>query len=207
MSGQTLLAQVLLSTGLAFIVAVSVLGLGVGLGLMLKSAATLSFIASMNRWVSMRHALEPLEAPIHIAPRAAAGKRAFALILLAAGAYALVALLGSFDVERLALALNVHPRHSLASLGLEVVKWTLVAGAAAALLAGLMLLFFPRAWQRLEEGANRWYSTRELERAGDTMYLPLERTVRAHPRIAGGLLFAFSLAAAVGCGLLLFSAR
>jgi uncharacterized membrane protein len=207
MSGQALLAQVLLSAGLAFILAVSLLGLGVGLGLMLKSAATLSFIASMNRWVSMRRALERLEAPIHIAPRAAAGKRAFALILLAAGTYALVVLLGSFDVERLALAVKVHPRHSLASLGLEVLKWTLVAGAAAAVLAAFMLLFFPRAWQRLEERANRWYSTRELERAGDTMYLPLERTVQGHPRIAGGLLFAFSLAAAVGCGLLLFSAR
>jgi hypothetical protein len=206
MPGQGLLAQALLSAALAFLFIVSLLGVAVGLGLVLRSSATLAFISLMNRWVSMRRALEPLERPIHVAS-GRASRRWLAALLVAGGAYAAVVLVGSFDVERLSAALKIDPRGSAAGLGLEVLKWTLVVGGVAAVLVGLMLLFFPAAWQRVEERANRWYSTRELELAGDTLYLPLERTVQAHPRLAGSVLLAFSLAAAIASGLLLFTPR
>lgn len=203
MSGQHLLTQLLVSAVVVFLFVVSLLGLGLGLGLLLRSAATLPFIALMNRWVSTRQALKPLEAPIRLAPTAA-GTRWFGLILIAVGAYAALVLVGSFDVPRLALLLKVDPRHSLASLALEVLKWLLVAGSIAAVATGLMLLFFPRAWRALEERANRWYSTAQLELAGDAVYMSLDRAVEAHPRAAGGVIFVLSLAATLASGLLLW---
>jgi hypothetical protein len=129
------------------------------------------------------------------------------VILVAIGAYAAVVLVGSFDVQRLALLFKMDPRYSLGSVALEVLKWLLVVGSAAAVITGLMLVFFPHAWRALEERANRWYSTRDLELAGDTVYLSLDRMVEAHPRAAGGMLFVLSLVAAIASGLLLFARR
>lgn len=205
MSGQTLLVQLLVSAVVVFLFVVSLVGLVLGLGLMLRSSATLPFMELMNRWVSMRKALKPLEAQVRVP--AAAGARWFGVILVAIGAYAAVVLTGSFDVQRLALLFKVDPRYSLASIGLEVLKWLLVVGSLAAVVTGLMLLFFPHAWRRLEERANRWYSTRNLELAGDTVHMSLDRMVEAHPRVAGGVIFVLSLVAAIASGLLLFARR
>jgi hypothetical protein len=195
--------QILLSSVLAFLFATSLLGLALGLGLLLRSSATLPFIALMNRWVSMRQALKPFEVSLHVAP-AAAGTRWFGVILVAIGTYAVVTLLGSFDVQRLAVLFKFDPRYSLAGLALEVLKWILVVGSLAALITGIMLVFFPRTWRGVEERANRWYSTQKLELAGDTVYMSLDRAVEASPRAAGVVIFALSLVAAVASGLLLF---
>lgn len=208
MSGQTLLVQLLVSAVVVFLFVVSLLGLALGLGLMLRIPAMLPFMELMNRWISMRKALKPLETTVHTpVPGAAAGARWFGVILVAIGAYAAVVLTTSFDVQRLALLFKVDPRYSLASIALEVLKWLLVVGSLAAVVTGLMLLFFPHAWRGLEERANRWYSTRNLELAGDTVYMSLDRMVEAHPRVAGGVIFVLSLVAAIASGMLLFARR
>ena len=205
MSLQALLVQILVPTLVVFLFGVSMLGLALGAGLALGRPGIASFIELMNRWVSTRQALKPLETPVHVPP--IGGARIFGAMLLAIGAYASVVLLASFDVPRLAVLFKLDPRFSLPVLGLEALKWLLVLGSLAAVVAGGMLLFCPRAWRALEQRANRWYSTGELELAGDTVYLSLERVVQAHPRAAGGVIFALSLAAALASGLLLFARR
>jgi len=206
MTGHSLLAQLAVSAVVIFLFVVSLLGLALGAGLIVRSAATLHFIELMNRWVSMRRALKPFEAPVHV-PGAAAYARWFGVLLVAIGAYAAVVLVGSFDVQRLALLFKVDPRYSLAVFGLAALKWLLVVGSAAAVFTGLMLIFFPRAWRGLEERANRWYSTRNLEIAGDTVHMSLERMVEANPRAAGGVILVLSLVACIASGLLLFARR
>ena len=206
MTAHSLLAQLAVSAVAVFLFVVSLLGLALGAGLIVRSAATLRFIELMNRWVSMRRALKPFEVAVHVPP-AAGHARWFGVILVAIGAYAAVVLVGSFDVQRLAVLFKVDPRYSLAGLGLETLKWLLVVGSAAAVATGLMLLFFPQAWRGLEERANRWYSTRNLEIAGDTVHMSLERMVEAHPRAAGGVILVLSLLAALASGLLLFARR
>ena len=205
MATQTLLAQILVPTLIAFVFAVSLLGLALGAGLALGRPGVHSFITVMNRWISTRQALKPLETPVRMAP--VGGARWFGAMLLAIGAYAAVMLLASFDAPRLAALFKVDPRFSLLVLALEALKWLLVLGSFAAVVAGAMLLFFPRAWRTVEERANRWYSTGNLELAGDTVYLSLERIVESRPRAAGGVIFALSLAAALASGLLLFAQR
>lgn len=202
MLGQHFLTQVLVSTVVVFLFVTSVLGLILGLGLMLRSASTMPFIFMMNRWVSMRQALRPLELPLHLRP--AGNARWFGVILIAVGAYAAVVLVGSFDVQRLALLFRADPRYSVTGLALEALKWFLVVGAVSAVATGVMLLFFPQAWRRVEDRANRWYSTRDLELAGDTVYMSLDRVVEAFPRAAGGVIFVLSLVAALASGLVLF---
>lgn len=196
------LVQLAFSTLTVFLFAVSLLGVALGLGLMLRSSAALPFIAFMNRWVSTRQALTPLEAPVPV-PRMPAGSRALGLLILAIGAYAAVALIQSFDVQRVALLFKIDPRFSLGSIALEALKWLLVLGSVAAAVAGILLLVSPGAWRALEQGANRWYSTAQWELAADRPYLSLERLVEAQPQAAGAVILALSATAAMASGLLL----
>lgn len=203
MLGQHLFTQILVSAVVVFLFVTSVVGLLLGLGLMLRIRATMPFMGVMNHWVSTRSATRPLDSPHQVAG-AAASTRWFGVILIAVGAYAAVVMVGSFDVARLAAVFRIDARYSLAALGLEAMKWFLIVGALAAIITGVMLLFFPKAWRQVEARVNRWYSTRDLELAGDTVYMSLDRVVETSPRAAGGVIFVLSLVAAIASGLLLF---
>jgi hypothetical protein len=195
------LAAIVIPTLAGFVCVVSLVGAALGLALIFRSSAALPFMAVMNRWVSTRQALESLEAPRRVA---AAPKRWLGVVLVVVGGYAALTLIATFDVPRLALLLKLDPRYSLASLALDALKWALVVGAVAAVLAGLMLVFFPEAWRAFELRANRWYSTGALEAAGDRPHMSLDRFVEARPRASGAVLLALSLAAAVASAGLLF---
>ena len=152
----------LLSTAVIFLFATSLLGLAVGLGVMLGSTAMLDFIRRMGL-------------PVRL-PGMAGSARWFAVILVAVGAYAAV------------VVLKVQAPHSLPGLAIDVLKWFLVVGSVAAIVAGILLLVFPRIWRNVEARANRWYSTRYLE-----------------ARAAGTVIMVLSVLAAVASGLLLAS--
>jgi uncharacterized protein YjeT (DUF2065 family) len=206
MFGDHLLAQILVSTVVVFLFVGSLLGLTLGLGLIARSAATLPFIVLMNQWVSTRQALKPLELPRQVAPTAF-NARWFGAVLVALGTYAAIVLIGSFDVQRVAALFRVDARYSLAGLALDALKWFLVVGSLGAIVSGIMLLFFPRAWRSIESRANHWYSTRNLEQAGDTLYMSLDRIVEAFPRASGLVILTMSLVAAIASGMLLFPSR
>jgi uncharacterized protein YjeT (DUF2065 family) len=203
MSAPDLLSQILISTVVIFFFVTSLLGLALGLGLIVRSSAVVPFMLLMNQWISTRQALKPLESPLQMAPTGTTG-RWFGAVLVLVGAYAALILIGTFDVHRVASVFRVDARYSLAGLTLDAVKWFLVLGSLTAIVTGIMLLFFPDAWRNVEARANRWYSTRHLEIAGDTVYLSLDRIVQAFPRAAGAVIFAMSLVAAVASGFLLF---
>lgn len=202
MSG-SLVTQLLATTALGFLLAVSLLGLALGIGLIARTGAMLSFIHLMNRWVSMRQALRPLEVPRHVAPGVAAS-RWFAACLIALGAFAAAILVARVGPTALAALFRVDARTSLAGVLLEALHWFLVLGSVAAVATGILLLFFPGTWQRIEGRANRWYSTRELESAGDALHPSLDRIVEAFPRTAGAVLCALSAAGAGAAAALLF---
>jgi hypothetical protein len=201
MNSERLLAQLLLTTAVVFLFVGSLLGLIVGIGLLLRSSATLRFIHAMNRWVSTRQALRSLELPLQVAP-AAAGARWFGAVLVALGAYTTAVLLTGVDVDGVAALVKVDARYSLAAIAIHAAKWTLVLGSLVAIATGIMLLFFPRAWRRVEAQANRWYSTGDLEGSEDTVYLSLERLVERFPRASGAVIAVLSLATALGSGML-----
>lgn len=203
MSSNHLVAQLLLSSFLVFLLAGSLLGLLIGAGLLVQSTATLRFIRWMNSWVSTRQAFRPLELPVQVA-QGAASTRWFGAVLVALGAYTTVILIAAIDVNGITALLKVDARYSLAAIAIHAAKWTLVLGGIMAVVTGIMLLFFPRAWRSVEARANRWYSTGNFEGSEDTVYMSLDRVVEAFPRASGGLILALSLATAVGSALLVF---
>jgi hypothetical protein len=194
------LPQLLLTALLVFLLVGSLLGIGIGVGLLLRNQRAAAFVQAMNRWVSTRRALRPVELPRRVG-RGTPG-RGLGAVLLIAGGYALSVLVAA-PVARVAAALGVDAASPLAEIAIEAAKWLLVAGCAISVASGVLLLFFPRAWHGVEALANRWYSSRRITSGGDDMHLPLDQAAAAFPRAAGGVILALSLASSVACALLL----
>jgi len=190
--------QILLTALLVFLLAGSLLGIALAAALLARSARAQAFVGGMNRWVSTRRLLRPVELPRETGH----GGRGLGLVLAVAGAYALVVLL-QVPVAKLAAALRVDASSTLTLIAIETMKWLLLAGCAVSVATGVMLLFFPRAWRAVEARANRWYSTRQFVPSGDDMHQPLDQLAQTHPRAAGGILLLLSLASALATALML----
>jgi hypothetical protein len=167
-----------------------IFGVALGFGLVARTPGTLRMVGSMNRWVSTRRALRPLEIPRHVEAQSKGAKLILGVFLLAGGTYSLFFLLAHLELPRLASVLAVDlKRWFLVSTVLHTVKWFLIAGSVLAVAVGGLLLFFPTALGRIEARTNRWYSTRKMiPPAGDSMKLGLERLVENHPRAAGWII-------------------
>jgi len=205
MSVLTLLERVLVPSLILFLLIGSLASVVLGWALVFRSARALSFMRSMNRWVSTRRALKELEVPRHVEEPRKAGKLWFGLFLVAGAGFALYVLLARIEIPRVAVVLGVNlQRWFLASVALQTMKWLLVVGSVLALAVGILMLFFPQVLAAFEARMNRWYSTRQLLPAGgETMKFPLELLVEASPRTAGWIIAAASLVVAVAMGILL----
>lgn len=192
------LLQILITTFLVFLLAGSLLGLALGCALLARSARATALVGVANRWVSTRRVLRPVELPRDTGH----GNRGLGVVLIVAGAYALL-VLAPLPVERIASALRIASTSIVALIGLESAKWLLVVGCAVSVASGAMLLFFPRAWHAVEERTNRWYSSRRITAGGDEMHVPLDSLAERHPVAAGAVILALSLASAMATGLLL----
>jgi hypothetical protein len=199
-------SQVVLPSLALFGLAGSVLGISVGLGLLLRSAATLRFFDTMNRWISTRQTLKPLEIPRYVGSPTARKRRWNSVVLLIAGAYVAVALWQLDGAKTTALAYGA--RYAVAAeILVDTIRWCMVAGGLAAIAVGIMLLFFPRAYLAFESRANHWYSTRQAFTGGDTPHMTLDRWVAAYPRFSGAAIAGLSVVATLGFVALLLSWR
>jgi hypothetical protein len=195
-------SQVVLPSLALFGLAVSLLGIAVGLGLLLRTAATLRFFGTMNRWVSTRRSLKPLEIPRSIGSPTARKPRWNGLVLVIAGAYVSV-VLWQLDGSKLAFAMPQGTRYAvMTGIVFSALRWFMVAGGLAVVAVGVMLLFFPGAYPAFEARANRWYSTRQALSGGDSMHMGLDRWVERFPRAAGLLIACLSLVSALAFGFL-----
>jgi len=192
------LQQILLTALLAFLLAGSLFGVAIGAGLLARSARAHALMSALNRWVSMRRVLRPVELP----RESGKGGRGLGVLLAAAGGYSLF-VLAPASAARVVAALRIGSASPLALIAIESAKWLLVVGCAVSVAIGIMMVFLPRAWRVLEERANRWYSSRRLALGGNDMHVPLERLADMHPRAAGGVILALSIASAVATALLL----
>jgi len=200
-------SQVVLPSLALFGLAGSVLGIAVGLGLLLRSAATLRFFGTMNKWVSTRRILKPLEIPRNVGTPTASKPRWNGLVLVLAGAYVSI-VLWQLDGAKLASAMTHGARHPVVTeILLKAMRWFMVAGGLASVAIGVMLLFFPRAYPAFEARANHWYSTRQALTGGDSMHMTLDRWVEAYPRAAGAIIACLSVIAALAFAALVFSRR
>jgi hypothetical protein len=191
--------RVILPTLVLFLLIGGLGGAALGAALIWRSDVALRFVARMNRWVSTRQALRALETPRMLEAPSPGLRRWLGAFLLFGGALGVALLLARLHVERAGFVPGVDLRRwFLSGVALATTKWLLVAGAAFAFAIGLLMLFFPERLAALEIRMNRWYSPRRLLAAEETMHMPLEPRVAAHPRAAGWIIGAASLAVALG---------
>ena len=178
--------------------------LAIGISLIVNSAAALRFFGSMNRWVSMRHVSRPLEIPRDTRQAVQKYRYWFAVIFVAGGAFAIFSLLTQFNARAVGTLLGLDSLRPVVAIWvIDSVRWMLVAGNLAAVVAGIMLAFFPDAVAVLEARGSHWYSERKMTKGADNMNLKLDPWVAAYPRAAGWSIVFFALALIGAFGLAL----
>lgn len=195
MSLLTIIDRLVIPTVIAVLLAGGVAGIVLGCALVLRSQATLRFIARMNRWVATKAAVDPLDAPRNVEPEGGLGKPrpAFGAVLALAAALAVY-----FLVTRLEFRVSYVPgidvkRLYFSAVALQTMKWVLVAGCAFALVVGVLMMVSPKHLGAFERRMNEWRSPKPLVAADEKMHMPLEPRVEAHPRAAGWIIGSASL--------------
>jgi hypothetical protein len=194
MTWWSFIERIVVPTVMLCLLAGGVGGLVFGCALALRSGPTLQFIARMNRWVSTREALQPLERPRQVEPAPESPyRRLLGMLFIIGGALTIYFLLTRLQVPRL-----VDTRRALGlAIMLDATKAVFLTGGAFALVIGALMVFWPQRLTALEGRLNRWYSTGRLAEAEDRMLMPLEPHVEAHPREAGWVIAIASAAIAL----------
>jgi hypothetical protein len=168
--------------------------LAFGLSLIFNSSGTLRFVEYMNRWVSMRGASKSLEVPRDTRHAVLKYRYLFAVIFVTGGIYASYGLLLEFNAVAVIKLLGLEKMHPNAAGWLvDSLRWFLVTGNLAAIVAGIMLAFFPDRVAKLEAQAGRWISMRQATKGADDMKIKLDSWVAVYPRAIGAAIAVIGL--------------
>ena len=176
---------------------VAVAGLAVGVGLIVSSLKTVQFFNVVNRWVSTRHVLKPVEVPRDTERITHRYHRWLAGGFVLGGLISIFGLAAGVDASALSAALAERRVVPLVAIAVESTKWFLIVGSVFGVVVGGMLLLYPDAENTLERFANQWVSSRQLTRGGDEMRMTLDRLVEARPKPAGWIIACTSAAAVI----------
>lgn len=198
--------KILVPSFLTVFFVVGVLGLALGIGLIVHSEKMSRFFDVMNRWVSLRRALRPMEVSRDSWPALLRYRQWLAAAIVAGAGYTLYILLNSVDVERLAMILGTKSGLPLAFIAwiAHSVEWFLVLGNLVALAVGVMFWFFPDALAVMEKKSAHWISTRSMAKEAGRPHYGLDNWAAASPRIAGMLIFALAAVEVTYVGSMLF---
>ena len=201
----TALREVIVQSLLILLLLGSVAGIAVGVGLVIRTQAMLGFFARMNRWILSRIDSKAREEhPVGGASTLSSPQRRIAGTVFVLGGAFSAAVLAT--MPKIPAAAVLQARGGLWSISMvlaDSVRWLLILGCVFATVAGIMLIFFPDAWRRLEERANQWHSTKRFFAQTDVMHMPLDRWIERSPRPAGALIAALSLVALIAFAALL----
>ncbi len=205
LSNNPAIDQLLVPSVILFFLTCSVLAVAVGVGLVFFSPTTLRFFATMNRYVSTRHAFKPLAVMRNVEEPVRRNRFLFGALISAGAAYSVFGLLMKFDTAAIVALYGMNFPAGLAAGLLEAVRWFMIALTAFALVIGVMLILFPNALRSFEKRANHWYSVRRLTQGADTMHLVLDKRVADFPRAFGLVLLLGALFVVGDCAILLSS--
>jgi len=201
----TTLREVLVQSLLIVLILGSSAGVATGIALLVRAQAALAFLRRMNRWVDNRIDEKAREEhPVAATTALSAPQRRLAgTVFTLGGAYSAVMLLTTPKIPAVTLLQARGVLWTISFFLADVLRWMLIVGCAAATVVGVLLLFFPAAWARIEAGANRWHSTRGVFARADVMHTTLDQWIERSPRLAGALVAVFSMVAVAAFAILL----
>jgi hypothetical protein len=200
------LREILVHALLLVLLIGSVGGIAIGIGLIVRTEAVLVFFGRMNKWaLSGIDAKAREEHPVDGPSRLSTPQRRIAgALFVLGGAFSAAVLATMPKIPAITLLQARGGVWSMSLLLADAMRWLLTAGCIFAIVAGVMLIFFPDAWKRLEMRANHWHSTKRFFVQTDVMHMPLDRWIERSPRPAGALITALSVVAVVAFAALLF---
>lgn len=178
------LGGIVLQTAYLVLLAGAVLAVVLGVMLVTDSARVLRWNASLNRWVSTREALRPLDEPRDIKRFVYRHHRVIGVLVVAGAVYSLDVLTFGFQTATLARVLRGLASQQLLGMVLDSLRLFLIVANAAALLAGLVLTFRPSLLKGAESWADRTYTPGDAKRLEEMRFEP-DNWVSRHPRPAG----------------------
>lgn len=189
--------QLLVQFLMVLFLVVAVSGLAVGFGLIASSPRIVGYFHALNRWVSTRHVLRPVELPVDTERVTHLHQRWIAGGFVLGGLVSVFGLFAGLDATAVGAAFATKRFAPVVAIAVEGAKWVLIAGSALGVVVGAMLLFYPNAESTLERFANKWVSSRRVTRSWDDMHMNLDALVEAHPKPAGWIIACTSAAAVI----------
>ena len=110
-TGNYLADQLLIPFVLWFFIVASLVGIALGVCLVADSARTLRLLGTMNRWISLRSSLKPMELPHDIGKAIYGHRRWFGIAFAVGGGFSIFMLLAYVEAAAVVSALdgNVRP--------------------------------------------------------------------------------------------------
>jgi hypothetical protein len=197
MTYSIVLWQWLVEVFLVSLVIFGVISLATGLGLIYSREKTFQLFRVLNRWVSTRHVLKPVEVPHETDTIAHRYRRWIGGAFVGLGAISIIGLIARFDATAISAVFGENAARPVIAWFVESARWFLVVGSAFGVVVGVMLLSYPNAEAVLEKYTNRWVSSRQIVRNWDEMHMTLDSLVEAHPAPSGWVITFASVAVVV----------
>ncbi len=195
--------QLLIPAVFLFFLVSGVSGVALGIGLIVFRSRVFRLIGPMNRWVSARKTLKPIEESHDLDRFVHRYRYWFSAIFILGGAFSIFILVTRMHVTVLAAALGASRFSVLVPVVIQSLGALLIVGSVLAVAVGVILGFFPRALAVLEKRMNLWVSSRRIARGVDDPHLPLDRWFQSSPRVAGCVLTVAALILTVNSAVVL----
>jgi hypothetical protein len=196
--------EILVPVVFLFFLVTGIFGIGFGTGLAVFRARVFRFFRPMNRWISARKNLAPMEARHDIEPIFHKYRRWFSAFFVIGGLFSIIMLAAKVNAAAVVSVFGTRHSSSIGPWVVQSLATFLIMGSVLAIVVGIILGFFPQVLGTLETRTNRWVSSRQMAKGGDTMHLPLDRWFEASPRVAGWILAAASLILTVVSAIVVF---
>jgi hypothetical protein len=190
-----------------FLLVSGIFGVGLGIGLIVFRGRVFGLFGPLNRWVSVRKTLEPMEARHNIEPFVQKYRRWFGALFIIGGAFSIVMLVAKVDATAVASVFGARRLLVIGTWLVQSLAALLIVGSVLAIAIGIILGFFPRALAALEMRTDRWYSSRRIAKGADEMHLPLDRWFESSPRAAGCILAVAALILTINSAIVLLGHR
>jgi hypothetical protein len=178
----------------------AVFAFAAGLLLVFRSETAFRISERMNRWVSTRAAIRPLEEHHSIARPLYRMHRLVGALICAGALYSLVVLGMPSGESAIVKSLSTIGSARFSAWLSESLRYVLLVGNLGALLFGLVFIVRPSALKSLEGWADRRVSARKRTKPLEVSRLTADVFVRAHPRPVGVLVILGSLYVLVNLG-------
>lgn len=181
----------------------SIACLAVGIALVARQQTVMNWGTRLNRWISTRRLMRPLEKPRDIHRIIYRRHPLVGGIIVIAAAYVIYFLFRGFSPEPFVFLLRRFVPEPAINWLVVSFWWLTLIAQVFAIFIGAIMFARPSALKGIEAIANKTFSAREMGKFWETMNTEPDRIVMNHPKLIGTLIIAGSAYTAVSLGLIL----